>query len=201
MKTEMLHALLDEKQWKGSFMRPGECVAAASVVALEECRAELEAIETALAVKDEAIRTGLSYAIGGCEEHYGESRTKKGQHQGWPEENLREIERMEAALGEKMKTEDIQDRVREMRAILTAGAINTVRIEQEMTEIIESLLKAPGYCEWRQEDPFGGNDSCIWQTDCGHEFVFDEGTPSENDAKFCLYCGKKLVERVVKEVK
>ena len=51
-------------------------------------------------------------------------------------------------------------------------------------------------CEWVQADPFGSGDSCIWQTDCGHEFVFDEGTPSDNGAKFCLYCGKKLVERV-----
>ena len=55
----------------------------------------------------------------------------------------------------------------------------------------------PGYCEWVQEDPFGSGDSCIWQTECGHEFVFDEGTPSDNGAEFCLYCGKKLVERVV----
>ena len=59
----------------------------------------------------------------------------------------------------------------------------------------------PKECKWVQEDPFGSGDSCIWQTDCGHEFVFEEGTPSDNGAKFCLYCGKKLVERVVEEVK
>ena len=77
---------------------------------------------------------------------------------------------------------------------------------EESHKIAEAALSPPtgkvlGYCEWRQEDPFGEGDSCIWHTDCGHEFVFDEGTPSDNDAKFCCYCGKKLVERVVEEVK
>ena len=70
---------------------------------IERLKAELKAIETALAAKDEAIRTGLSYAIERRKDHYGESRTKKGQHRGWPEENLREIERMEAALGNEMR--------------------------------------------------------------------------------------------------
>jgi len=79
-------------------------------------------------------------------------------------------------------------------------------IDQAVYDKMEAALSPPtgkvlGYCEWRQEDPFGEGDSCIWHTDCGHEFVFDEGTPSDNDAKFCCYCGKKLVERVVEEVK
>jgi len=64
-------------------------------------------------------------------------------------------------------------------------------------DALMAALTTPEECEWVQEDPFGSGDSCIWQTACGHEFVFDEGTPSDNGAKWCLYCGKKLVERVV----
>ena len=66
-------------------------------------------------------------------------------------------------------------------------------------DALMAALTTPEECEWVQEDPFGSGDSCIWQTACGHEFVFDEGTPSDNGAKWCLYCGKKLVERAVED--
>jgi len=79
-----------------------------------------------------------------------------------------------------------------------------IRIEKTIRDLMEADLSLspptePEECEWVQEDPFGSGDSCIWQTDCGHEFVFDEGTPSDNGAKWCLYCGKKLVERAVED--
>lgn len=31
-----------------------------------------------------------------------------------------------------------------------------------------------------------------YATDCGHFFQFNDGTPAENEAAFCLYCGKTL---------
>ena len=79
-----------------------------------------------------------------------------------------------------------------------------IRIEKTIRGLMEADLSLspptePEESEWVQEDPFGSGDSCIWQTDCGHEFVFDEGTPSDNGAKWCLYCGKKLVERAVED--
>ena len=55
----------------------------------------------------------------------------------------------------------------------------------------------PKECQWLISELREEGD--IWQTDCGHEFVLNEGTPSYNGAKFCPYCGKKLVERVVEE--
>ena len=63
-----------------------------------------------------------------------------------------------------------------------------IRIEKTIRDLMEADLSLspptePEECEWVQEDPFGSGDSCIWQTDCGHEFVFDEGTPSDNGAK------------------
>ena len=42
-------------------------------------------------------------------------------------------------------------------------------------------------CAWREED------GC-WGTDCNHEFVINEGTPVENEMKFCCYCGKPIIQ-------
>lgn len=44
-------------------------------------------------------------------------------------------------------------------------------------------------CAWaRDSDP----DTDVWVTTCGHYFRIDEGTPADNDMKFCCYCGKPL---------
>lgn len=43
-------------------------------------------------------------------------------------------------------------------------------------------------CEW-QEDIDG-----VWETGCGNLFLITEGSPAENDMKFCPYCGKHLLE-------
>lgn len=42
-------------------------------------------------------------------------------------------------------------------------------------------------CEWTPDDDL------VHHTGCGHAFVFDSGTPEENSAKFCQYCGGNLV--------
>jgi hypothetical protein len=46
-------------------------------------------------------------------------------------------------------------------------------------------------CYWNQEDDEYGS----YETDCGSAFIMTEGTPSDNDMKFCCYCGKKMVDR------
>jgi rRNA maturation endonuclease Nob1 len=33
----------------------------------------------------------------------------------------------------------------------------------------------------------------VWFTECGNVFTFDEGGPEENKAKFCQYCGGRLI--------
>ena len=45
------------------------------------------------------------------------------------------------------------------------------------------------FCLW-DEEPDGGP----WQTSCGHLFVLNDGGPSENDMKFCPFCGKPVEE-------
>jgi hypothetical protein len=47
-------------------------------------------------------------------------------------------------------------------------------------------------CEWIQSSNFEyGQD---YTTDCGQWFSITEGTPEQNNMKFCCYCGKKLVQ-------
>ena len=43
-------------------------------------------------------------------------------------------------------------------------------------------------CEWH-EDADG-----LWETECGHTFQCDTGTPSENRFAHCCYCGDPLHE-------
>jgi hypothetical protein len=45
-------------------------------------------------------------------------------------------------------------------------------------------------CTWKY-DPDG-----YWQTECGDQFCFSEGGPTENRVKFCHYCGRGMVESV-----
>lgn len=53
-----------------------------------------------------------------------------------------------------------------------------------LNEFCEEELK--GKCKWEQD--FEGN----WQTSCDNMFVLNDGTPEENEMKYCCYCGKKL---------
>lgn len=32
----------------------------------------------------------------------------------------------------------------------------------------------------------------MWETTCGNAFVLNDGTPADNEMKFCCYCGGQL---------
>ena len=50
-------------------------------------------------------------------------------------------------------------------------------------------MEHPKVCVW-QEDQDGN-----WDTQCGGCFVIEDGTPSENNMKYCCYCGEWLAEK------
>ena len=50
-------------------------------------------------------------------------------------------------------------------------------------------------CEWKADEE--GN----WSTDCGEVWCLIDGTPSENDMKFCHGCGHPLAEVPYQEPK
>lgn len=47
-------------------------------------------------------------------------------------------------------------------------------------------------CEWTEDSD--GN----WDTGCKNTFIFIEGTPKENNAIFCPYCGGQIIEKPAK---
>lgn len=58
-------------------------------------------------------------------------------------------------------------------------------------EFLERSPSSPvSRCVWKY-DPDG-----YWQTQCGDQFCFSEGGPTENRVKFCHYCGKAMFESV-----
>ena len=48
-------------------------------------------------------------------------------------------------------------------------------------------------CAWE------GDGDGVWETDCGQTFQITEGLPSENDMRYCCYCGKSLEEHPYQE--
>ena len=49
-------------------------------------------------------------------------------------------------------------------------------------------MKMSKKCQWVYE-------AGSWATGCGYEYTINDGTPSENNMNFCLYCGKVLDEK------
>ena len=68
-----------------------------------------------------------------------------------------------------------------------------------MVEEIEALLSSTAtpltseLCGWTQPDYEEFN---TWDTGCGHCFMLESGKPSDNDMRFCCYCGKLIHEEV-----
>jgi len=47
-------------------------------------------------------------------------------------------------------------------------------------------------CVWKED----GSDWNAWDTSCGHKFFITDGCPSDNEFKFCCYCGNTLEEQL-----
>ena len=52
-------------------------------------------------------------------------------------------------------------------------------------------------CVWTHVVRYDENNN--WETNCGEEFFFEEGSPAENSFRFCPYCARHLVELVIDE--
>lgn len=65
---------------------------------------------------------------------------------------------------------------------------NQVRLWREL-----GREKGPTICTWK-EDWEG-----TWETGCKNMWVFNEGTPEENNMRFCCYCGKPLKQSIYVE--
>ena len=63
------------------------------------------------------------------------------------------------------------------------GRTSRIQILEHMEEAMTE-----GFCTW-MEDEQG-----IWHTDCRHMFVLHADSPSENNMRYCCYCGRELKE-------
>ena len=50
-------------------------------------------------------------------------------------------------------------------------------------------------CQWKQIDA----DHNDYETGCGELFSISEGTPDENELKFCFFCGKLMAQALLTE--
>jgi hypothetical protein len=50
----------------------------------------------------------------------------------------------------------------------------------------------PRTCQWAIDDV--GGDSVYYETQCGHSFQFNDGGATENEFRFCWYCGGQIVD-------
>ena len=89
-----------------------------------DAEAELAVIVKENTAKDKQIaglitaaKIGLSYAIEGCTEHYGESRTKTRKHRGWPQDHLDLIVSIEAAIALQAPTSKVLIDVEKLRKL------------------------------------------------------------------------------------
>ena len=76
------------------------------------------------------------------------------------------------------------------RLIHESGEIKITDLRAMATELLELRERTNGVCNWKMD--YEGN----YQTDCDQMFFFvdDAGTATENQVKFCGYCGRPLVD-------
>ena len=67
--------------------------------------------------------------------------------------------------------------------------IQILRVRVEALELLLKMRELPQHddsCQWKED---GGG---IWQTNCGNAFEFTMDGPTENQFRFCPYCGGKI---------
>ena len=75
-----------------------------------------------------------------------------------------------------------------------AGSIAEAGLSAILDEHAEEVVakRDTETCAWEYSDP----DYNEWSSTCGASFRFDEGTVLENKMKFCMGCGKIVVETI-----
>lgn len=61
----------------------------------------------------------------------------------------------------------------------------------------DEVSMAKKQCRWTLE---ASPEYSIWETGCGDMFMFTEDGPSENDFRYCPFCGGVLKEDLPSEI-
>jgi predicted nucleic acid-binding Zn-ribbon protein len=81
------------------------------------------------------------------------------------------------------------DNLREIAIPMADAARRVTSLNHAQRMIEEALGLDPQVCVWTYD-----HRDDMWNTACGECFVFEDGTPLQNNHKFCGYCGKPLTE-------
>ena len=79
-----------------------------------------------------------------------------------------------------------------IKLLIEWGESAEAEIERLKAELAGETLPRES-CKW-SEDADGN-----WETDCGNAFCLEDGPPSENNLRYCCYCGRKLEEVLYEE--
>lgn len=56
--------------------------------------------------------------------------------------------------------------------------------------------KAKKSCTWKLHKNGPWVDE-VWATECDNDFIMADGTPTENEFKWCCFCGGRIIDEVV----
>ena len=78
---------------------------------------------------------------------------------------------------------------------------NDVVHPTKVSEDLRAALAQPApesetCCTWHQD---GDSDSGVYATSCGRYFDLTDGTPEDNQMRWCCYCGKQLAQELIAE--
>jgi hypothetical protein len=80
---------------------------------------------------------------------------------------------------------EMAQEIRELRQAIDETSLY-MGVRGEEIRVLRGKLREEGECTWKDDD------DGVWETSCGGAFVFTTDGPTENNMRFCPYCGKRL---------
>lgn len=79
----------------------------------------------------------------------------------------------------------------EGKAIAIDTVLKLIKKLQKENEELNKKIKEQKECAFRED----GTEECLWYcSNCHDEWLFYEGTPEENNLKYCPHCGAKVIK-------
>lgn len=73
-------------------------------------------------------------------------------------------------------------------ARLDAYILDRLWTDSILDQLFPSTATASACCAWTETEEY-------WSTECGGAFCITTGTPTENEMRFCPYCGSPIDQR------
>lgn len=101
----------------------------------------------------------------------------------------RDIHLLESYAGMTHKMNDNQGRPKLDQAI--EHILSDYKRVLKENEELNKKIKEQKECAFRED----GTEECLWYcSNCHDEWLFYEGTPEENNLKYCPHCGAKVIK-------